>query len=459
MAKEYFQDITPPSGDDTPPKSPPPPTPPSAPADAPPQNEPPSKTIRNIQVSATRQKLQGGDGDRGASHAPPAPPKKHFARYALWGGSLLAILVLAALALVALRPTSVTVIPRSHTVLFDETARFTAFPVESAATTTTLTFKVETITLDDSQVVPAEGVEEVEERANGTITVFNNYSTSPVNLIKNTRFETPSGLVFRAPSETVIPGKRGSTPGEISVTVIADKPGQEYNVGPIDTFRLPGLASTPDMYQGVYASSNSAMKGGFSGERPTADPAALEAAQSEIRNRLESRAHAAAQEHTSSANFAFVDLARVTYKSLAPTPEGEGNVRLNERLTMELPVFSADEFAYLVGENVSAGVEEGAIVLEPGEGFTARFAEVPTSLLAISPLVFTLEGTAQLVWKVDTDELGQTLAGRDEAAFQAIVEGFPGIEEARARIEPFWKRSFPSDPSDIKITVEDPTDL
>ena len=37
-----------------------------------------------------------------------------------------------------------------------------------------------------------------------------------------------------------------------------------------------------------------------------------------------------------------------------------------------------------------------------------------------------------------------------------IVEGFAGIEEAHARIEPFWKSSFPEDPSAIKIKVKEP---
>lgn len=456
MAKDYFQDITPPQSDNNP-------TPQrSVPSSNPEPQEPLGRTIRNIQVSTTRQKLRGSDDMRGELHVPPAPPSPRrrgssFSRYALWGGVGLALLVLAAIAFIAFRPTSITVIPRSHTVIFDQTAQFTAYPVESAATNTLLTFTIETLAFDDSQTVPARGIEHVEERASGTITIYNNYSTSPVNLIENTRFETPEGFVFRSPSAIVVPGKRGSTPGEISATVFAAETGAEYNVGPIDTFRLPGLESSPEMYQGVYASSNSSMNGGFSGERPVADPAAIEAAQAQIRSRLEEQARAAAEGRTTSATVAFIDLARMNFETLAPTPEGEGNMRLNERLRLELPTFPADSFAYLVGESVSAGVEEGAVELVPGEGFAARPTETTSSSFAASPLTFTLDGRAQLIWNVDTAALAQALAGRDEVAFQAIVEGFPGIEEARARIEPFWKRSFPEDPTDMRISVEDPT--
>ena len=69
---------------------------------------------------------------------------------------------------------------------------------------------------------------------------------------------------------------------------------------------------------------------------------------------------------------------------------------------------------------------------------------------------FSLDGTAQLVWKVDTALLAEALLGRDESAFQAIVESFPGIEEAHARIEPFWSNAFPGDATAIKVRVEEP---
>jgi len=453
MAKDYFQDITPPSGGNTTPR-------PQAPA---PQKledeqgasatspEPSGRGIRNIQVSQTRQKLQGSS-DRAGSPPPPPPSKKSFSRVALWGGVAVALIVLGAIAFVALRPTSVTVIPRSHTVLFDDTVTFTAYPAGSA--TGTLVFAVETITFEDSEVVPADGVEHVEERASGTITVYNEYSASSVKLIKNTRFEAPGGLVYRTPAEVMIPGKKGSTPGEISITVFADQVGEEYNIGPVDTFRLPGLASTADMYKSVYARSTTSMTGGFSGERPAANPNDLEAAQAMIRSRLEEKIRAAVSERTGE-TFAFVDLARTSFESLTPTSEGEGGVRMHERVRMELPVFPADVFAYTIGESVSASAGIGAVMLKPLEGFAARLVEA-SGPFDTSPITFALTGRAQLVWNVDTDELASALVGRDEIAFEAIAESFPGIEAARARIEPFWKRTFPNDPSKIKITVEEP---
>lgn len=61
-----------------------------------------------------------------------------------------------------------------------------------------------------------------------------------------------------------------------------------------------------------------------------------------------------------------------------------------------------------------------------------------------------------LVWDIDESELRSALAGKDKSAFEAIVSGFASIQEAKARIEPFWKSTFPEDPNDIKVTVQGP---
>ena len=53
--------------------------------------------------------------------------------------------------------------------------------------------------------------------------------------------------------------------------------------------------------------------------------------------------------------------------------------------------------------------------------------------------------------------LARTLAGRDGSAFQTIInKEFPGIKEAKARIEPFWSNTFPKDPASIRIVVSEP---
>ena len=372
----------------------------------------------------------------------------------MWGGAGLLLLILAAITFVALRPTTVTVIPRSQTVTFDQSAHFTAYPAPAIASST-LSFTLQTSDIEDSAVVPTSGTERVSEKAQGSITVFNAYSAQPVKLVKNTRFATLDGLIFRVPADIVIPGKQGSTPGKITVTVFADEAGEKYNVGPVSRFTLPGLKSSPAMYADVYANSSQAFVGGFVGDRPAVAAGAIDTAVAQIRARLEQKARDAVNAVASDTTVVFPSLVQITYESLPQTTEAGGGLRIYERARVLIPVFPADAFAYAIAQSVSADAGPGEVAIKGGAGLTANAGD-PAAIAADAPLAFTLNGTVQLVWVVDAQALASALAGKDQSAFQTIVTGFPGVQEAHARVEPFWKNSFPADPAAIRIQIEAP---
>src|SRR3989344_2305213 len=447
MAKDYFQDILPPQ---TPPLSARKAREPleeKADATVAPQSEPESiegvpatngRSIRNIAVS-------------------PRQPRRFLSpRIWMWVTAALAILVLGTILLVALRPTTIYVVPRSHAVVFDSFLQFNAYPAEEASVGS-LSYSVETITIEDSAVVPSNGTEYVETKASGAIIVANNYSSEPVRLIPNTRFETPAGLIFRTSAEVSIPGKKDGKPGEVQIEVVADKAGEAYNIGPVSRFTLPGLATTPAMYADVYARSIGSMTGGALGDRPAVTPGTLESARAEIRARLETQARAAADLRTNEETIVLADLMRITYTTQPNTEEAGGNVRIREIARVEIPVLPASVFAHTVSRSVSADAEDGSVMLKGAGALAARFVATDTELvLGAGPFEFTLSGMSQLVWKVDSEALISALSGRNESAFQTIVATFPGIEEARARIQPFWKQVFPVDPKKIRIRIEEP---
>lgn len=375
-----------------------------------------------------------------------------FSSFKLWILAAVAIIALAILGMFAFRKTTVTVVPRTHTIVFDNTAPFTAYPQASAASGT-LPYSVQTFTFEDSEVVPSQGTQHVETKASGSITVFNANSAAPMKLLKNTRFETPEGLVFRTPNEIVIPGKKGDTPGSVSVTVVADATGQQYNVGPVAKFTLPGLKGSPS-FSTVYAKSDTAFAGGFSGEQPQTAPGALEGAITQVRARLEKKVQDALAALPADQT-ALSDLARISYTDLPNTAEGEGSVRIREQVSAQVPSFNTAQLAATLAQSVSADAAQGGIKLVPAPSFAAKTADVASSTLGADPIAFTLSGQAQLVWQVDKQALAAALAGHDQGAFTTIIGGFPFVQEAKARIEPFWSSSFPKDASKISIVVSD----
>lgn len=420
----------------------------SAPRERDESEETGERSIRNISLSRERRSrpLQS------------QPPRFHFSksrRLLFLVSATLGIVALAATWIVALRPTTVTIVPRAQPVVFDATAHFSAFPAASAPTST-LSYTVLSMDFENSIVLPSEGMVYGEEKARGTITVVNDYSATPVKLVKNTRFQAQNGLVFRTPVDVVVPGKRGSVPGELSITVIADKPGEEYNIAPTARFTLPGLSTNAQMHEHVFARSTEAFSGGFRGERPRVNSAAASAAQAQLRATLEEKVRmwVLGQQDTI---LAFPDLVRVAYPE--PTSEMEGSsVRLRMKARGELVAFPRDQFARMIAQNVSADAAQSSVTIKEGDGFAARFLNEPVSL-GSTPLSFSLAGNALLVWNIDKGAIATALAGRERAAFEMIVSGFSGVDEARARIEPFWSSRFPDDPTAIKITVLPPKSL
>jgi hypothetical protein len=370
--------------------------------------------------------------------------------------SLLAIVVIASLAFIG--TTTVEVEPRQHTVVFDETALFTAYPLASATNTpaSRISYTIETLTREDSAKASASGTEQVETQSSGQITVYNEYSNEPVRLIKNTRFETPSGLIYRARDPIVIPGRTGAgssiVPGSTVVTVYADKAGEQYNTGPVSRFTLPGLESSPDMFPAVYAISSGSMSGGFKGEKPRVAERDLEAAQAQIMSQLEARIQSDLAGGAID-GFVFSNLSQVEYVPLPAESNDDGSVLVRMRAVAKVPTFDEHAIAGYLASMTSASTDDVLLSISDTSTMSARLLASDDIVFGVDPIDFALSGNATFVWDTDAPQLASDLAGRDRDAFDAIVRNYPGVERASLRLRPFWARTLPEDPEDITVIV------
>ena len=383
--------------------------------------------------------------------APRRPGKSRRWTYVLAGLPIIALLLL--LILFVFRSTSVSVVPQAQIVTFDASSQFTAYPA-GTSTSDTLSYTLQSTDLTGSQSVPTSGsTQHVETKASGSITVVNNYSTSPVKFVKNTRFSTPGGLIFRAPADVSIPGKVGSKPGQVTITVVADQAGQQYNIGPTARFSIPGLKSSAAEYAAVYGFSTASTTGGFIGDQPGVSPADMQTAVATVRAQLQQQASAFAAAQNSDGAMALAP--KIVYTD-APSTPGTGNaIEIHESAHVDVPVLPAASLAAAVASAVAADITPGAVTLVPGTGFGTNYADT-SGPWGTNPITFTLVGNAQIVWNVDTAALAQALAGKSQSAFASIIGNFPGVQSAKARIEPFWESNFPSNPKEITVTIEPP---
>ena len=399
------------------------------------------KSIRNISIQR-----KAAPAERGRS-----APQSKGSRAWLWVIAIICVLVAALFVVLNLfKQTSVTVVPHSQPVVFDKTLQFTAYP-SSGAATGTLVYSVQNADIQDSEPVEASGSVHKDIKASGSITVFNNYSDQPVQLVKNTRFQSSSGLIFRTPVAVNIPAKQGGTAGKVTITVQADAPGAQYNIAAGEKMTLPGLQSNADMFAAVSAQAASAFTGGFSGNAPNVSDDQLSTAKSTIDSRLQQKA----QDYAKSIAAGDIVLTPTVAITEEAPVSASGTVQVVESAHVTVPVISSSDLAASIAQTVAANATTISYSFVPGSDFAATSAD-PQSQAGTDPITFSMSGTGMLVANVDKTALATALAGKDSAAFTAIVANFPGVDSAHAKIEPFWENTFPKDPSSIHIAIEQP---
>ncbi len=322
-----------------------------------------------------------------------------------------------------------------------------------------LSYELLTLEASGERQVTAKGEEKVSERATGKITIYNTYSTAPQRLIKNTRFATPEGLVFRINESVEVPGstkdaKGAIVPGEVAAEVFADGTGEQYNIKPT-RFLLPGLAGS-EQYEKIYAESIIDFTGGYEGMKFVMDEAEFktteQALQLELRDALLTRL-----EKERPAGFVLYDSA-VTFHfvSLPATEYGNGMATIKEEAKLQVPIFKEAEFADYLARSTVKGFEKSPVELPNPQTLKFSYVSPTTTSSDISQntsIEFNLRGDTRLIWTFDAEKLKADIATLSKTALPAIVNKYPAITKFEAKVKPFWKQSFPDDVKNIEVTT------
>ena len=311
--------------------------------------------------------------------------------------------------------------------------------------------------------VKAAGKEAVSEKASGKIFVYNTKSTSPQRLIKNTRFESKDGHIFRIQESIEVPGaskdaKGNLVPGKVVADVFADGPGEQYNLPP-GRFTVPGLKGS-EQYDSVYGESTAAFTGGFEGEKYIIDENELATAKQalhiELRNALLEKLKAERP-----AGFIVYDNAvTFAFDSLPSTEYGDSLATIKEKARLQVPIFKEAEFAeFLAKKTVPDYTGEPITLLDPTTlsfEYTSGTTTI-SDIASYTALDFILKGTTRLVWKFDEAKLKNDLLGMKKSDATTVFAQYPSISNAQAEIRPFWSTSFPDDAKSIDVhTVLEP---
>jgi hypothetical protein len=97
-------------------------------------------------------------------------------------------------------------------------------------------------------------------KARGKVTIYNHYSSQKQPLVETTRVLSENGKLFRLTEGVMVPGMSGEEPGVVEAKVIADEPGESYNIDP-SVFTIEGFKGGPK-YEKFEVKSTEVMQGG-----------------------------------------------------------------------------------------------------------------------------------------------------------------------------------------------------
>lgn len=297
-----------------------------------------------------------------------------------------------------------------------------------------------------TQTFQTTGEKEVAQKARGTITVFNEYGTTPQVLISTTRFQTSEGLVFRTLKGITVPGTRVENgkiiPGIIKVEVIADKPGQLYNI-PAIKFSIPAFKERGDIgrYEKIYGRSNEATKGGAIGKAKVVTDVDFSTAKQILSGQVTKDVEDSLK--TQASRLKVINSSAIKFKELESTAkmdEAADSFTMTVSGSIKTVGFKEDDSKSLIKQHIDK--IKGLTVIP--EKLTISYDNI-TFDEASNTLTFMVNINGNGYDKIDIEKIKTDLSGKNEKEIRDYFKGLDGIGSAKVILSPFWVRRIPSD--------------
>ncbi len=406
---------------------------------------------------AARGESESGDDDAdgGEGEERTGKRRRRGGRKALWWAA-----ALAAAALVALGIATFAFGRASVTITFQKTpwnyaGNFVADKSAGVADAVNGVIPAQVFSAQKNmtELFPASGSADVSIKASGTITIYNDYSARPQELVARTRFLTPDGKLYRLVRNVIVPGASVSggklSPSSIQAVVAADQPGPAYNSSPVAKLTIPGFKGMPQ-YDGFYGALLSGASGGASGMSPVPTAADITAAKTKMTSLLQ--AALAADIASSYPNdFKILDgatQATITRLMVNTTTDSNGQFSVFGEANLEA-----------IGFNESM-LRAALLSLAQSTEASSTWASLALTYSNVRPdfakgiLDFTVSASGSLEPSFSTDVFGASIAGESLGAARTAVGAIPRLANGEISVWPVWLWRMPSNPAKIEVTAD-----
>ncbi len=300
-----------------------------------------------------------------------------------------------------------------------------------------------------SQEFPSSG--RLLKKAEGTIRLYNEFTTNDENWLAGTRFVSSDGKLFLSKNKIAVPGaevKNGKmVPSSVDVPVIAAEPGSDYNIGP-SHFSIVVFRGTP-RYTKFYGESFQAMTGGGDSFQVTKED--LEKAENVLTDRAKTESKEVLKNKIP-AEFFFLEDA-VETKILDKSSSAKAGTEV-EKFNFQVKVksttisFKKADAANFAKEFIRAQIPQDELLYQ--ESLKIDYTPEVVNL-ELGKLSLSLNFSAKIYPAIDESALKKGLTGKSLSETKIFLENQPKILRSETRLSPFWVKSLPQNMERIKV--------
>lgn len=419
------------------------------------QNAPASTPSNSEQKTPPVPHNRGGNGGGGDTGRPPpgdhgqSSGEPRVPRWGVWTIAVVSVIVVVFAASTFFTSATVTVTPKQTTQQIS-----TELSAGDASN-----INAETISLERSaqQTVTATRTTQQETRAHGEIRIYNEWIKEGLPLVSETRFRAePNELIYKTPHRVTVPALQGGQAGTVTTEVQAAEPGSSYNIPEGTRFTVPGLKGG-EGYDRVYAEAVTAIDGGASGDEPIIDPSTKESVKEDLKKSLRERVLQKLRAQVPDSYVMYPSTVDVSFSSLSKQKVNGDTVTLSLTVTADGVMLPRRELTREVVASVMPDEPDPSsitilnlsdLTFEPASGASSSDT---------ASVQGTLSGDATFVWSVDTDKIKEDISGVEKSQIGSVLSAYNQVQQANAKVRPFWLGSFPTNPASITIKVASPT--
>jgi hypothetical protein len=249
-------------------------------------------------------------------------------------------------------------------------------------------------------------------------------------------------------------------PGSIEVTVYADEAGDKYNQKLADLggdFKIPGLKGSP-RYDAFYARLKTDITGGFKGVTKKISPETSQAAEVELQKDLKEAVMKEVSSIKPESRILFTNSYFWNFDKLQITSSASTTADLSQHVSFYAILINSSKLAKYIAEQKLSSYDGAPVDLlwSPDDlktEFSTKSGDI-SKLWTASDLNLKLTGQVSLVWVLDTGDLQKAIAGINKKDVESKISANSNISKVIVEISPFWKKTLPANPKNIKIKID-----